>query len=95
MTTTVGRTYRFRAVHSLPDFPEPWCYPHEHDYTVHIEAVGGTPTDKLDEEWAEANVPLSKLGTVEAIAESLLTFIEAATAVTVWEDYARWGKAQR
>ncbi len=101
--TTVGRIYRFRAIHSLPDFPEPWCFPHQHDYTVEITAAGGTSTDDLDAIWKRhASFDGCDLNerfqpsTVETIAERLLwTFGEIALSVRVWEDQARWGLAER
>jgi hypothetical protein len=97
MMVTVGRTYRTRAVHQLPiSFGEPWSFPHEHDYTFYVEAEGGTPTDLLDAWWAEEEPLAADPSTVENIAERMLhaapTFV---TAVTVWEDAARWGKAER
>jgi hypothetical protein len=106
MKTTVARLYRFRATHSLPEFPEPWCFPHEHDYTVEVVADGGTDTDRLDQRWATfgpaAGEPAPNLNawfhptTVENIATHLLKrFGELAVAVTVWEDQARWGRADR
>lgn len=104
MKTTVGRIYRFRAIHSLPDFPEPWCFPHQHDYTVEVEAEGGTPTDRLDDWWDEK--PRTRLydlndvydgpTTVENIAADLLDSAPPVVrSVTVWEDKQRWGKAKR
>jgi 6-pyruvoyl-tetrahydropterin synthase len=99
--TTVGRIYRFRGVHSLPGFPEPWCFPHQHDYTVEVVAEGDTDTLKLDRRWEElgfnAVVPMNdkfKPSTVENIAEVLRRGF-GALSVTVWEDQARWGKAER
>ncbi len=104
MKTTVGRTYRFRAAHSLPDFPEPWCFQHQHDYTVEVEAKGDTPTDDVDAWWEARLTQLSRAdlnknfqpSTVENIAGALL--LEAGPlvlSVTVWEDKQRWGKAER
>jgi len=96
MMVTVGRTYRFRAVHALPGYPEPWCFPHEHDYTIHLEAAGGTPTDLLDDWWAEEEPLDADPTTVENIAERMLHAAPAfVVAVTVWEDGARWGRAER
>lgn len=104
MTTTVARRYRFRATHSLPDFPEPWCFPHQHDYTLEVVVAGGTSTDIVDELWDQIAVhevanlnSLWEPSTVENIAENLLTgwFDEIAIAVTVWEDASRWGRAER
>lgn len=101
--TTVGRTYRFRAMHSLPDFPEPWCFPHQHDYTVEIEAAGDTHTDGLDGWWAGL-LPIRAENlndafdpsTVENIAVELLDAAPPAVlSVTVWEDKQRWGRAER
>lgn len=100
--TVVGRLYRFRATHSLPDFPEPWCFPHEHDYTVEVVAVGGTPTDTLDEWWSTypTRWPVLderfKPSTVENIAEWLLSEApRTVLEVVVWEDRQRWGRAER
>lgn len=101
--TTVGRTYRFRATHSLPDFPEPWRYPHEHDYTVEVEAVGGTDTDLLDVWWGrvgcldgEAMDERFDPSTVENIAEQLChSAPDPVLSVRVWEDKQRWGRAER
>ena len=102
MKTTVARLYRFRATHSLPDFPEPWCFPHQHDYTVEVVAEGGTDTDELDFIWAENGfqdgLDLNEtvdVTTVERIADVILTSHESLIAVTVWEDQARWGRAER
>lgn len=99
MGTTVGRLYRFRATHSLPDFPPPWRFPHEHDYTIEVEAPGGTPTDILDKmdfsvyEGEDLNA-IFESTTVEALADAFLAEIPEATAVTVWEDRQRWGRAE-
>jgi 6-pyruvoyl-tetrahydropterin synthase len=102
MSTAVGRVYRFRAVHSLPDFREPWCFPHEHDYRVEVEAEGGVDTDRLDRVWEgiDITVDLNAFvtpSTVEAIAEKILLrfieFVPEMHMVTVWEDDARWGRA--
>ncbi len=103
MRATVGRIYRFRGIHSLPGFPEPWCYPHQHDYTVEIEADGGTPTDELDDYWGswcfiDGYDLDSKFlpSTVENIAEQLLVQAGSdVSAVVVWEDRQRWGRAER
>ncbi len=103
MKTTVGRTYRFRAVHSLPDFPEPFNHPHQHDYTVELVASGGLDTDLLDEWWMsrglvndEAMDNRFRPSTVENIAELLLGDCPSSVlSVTVWEDKQRWGKAER
>lgn len=98
---TVGRLYRFRAVHSLPDYPEPWCYPHQHDYTVEVVAKGDTDTLGLDREWASIAVPADldvrfRPSTVENIASRLLgEFGSEVLSVTVWEDQQRWGRAER
>lgn len=100
--TTVGRIYRFRGVHSLPGFPEPWCFPHQHDYTVEVVAPGGVDTAVLDAKWQMLGLnDASNLNhvfhpsTVEHIAEQLLGDFAVAVSVTVWEDQARWGKAER
>lgn len=104
--TTVGRIYRFRGFHSLPDFPEPWCFPHEHDYTVEVVAAGGVDTLKLDHAWAYIDIGLRNIedmnamfqpSTVENIAENLLNALESSGAVrvTIWEDRQRWGRAER
>ncbi len=104
MKTTVGRTYRFRATHSLPGFPEPWCFPHQHDYTVEVVAEGGTPTDTLDSAWRpledgralfEGLSARDLPSTVEHLATAVLLEIPEAIAATVWEDKQRWGKAER
>lgn len=103
MTTLVGRVYRFRATHSLPGFPSPWCFPHEHDYTVEVVARGGTPTDALDAWWRpRTGLDGSDLNdafvatTVEQIAATLLDEApESVLSVTVWEDKQRWGRAER
>ncbi len=102
MRTTVGRIYRFRATHSLPDFPEPWCFPHQHDYTVEVTATGGTPTDAVDDWWLTCGLDGRNLNdkfqpsTVEAIAGIMLVQAPSpVVAVTVWEDRQRWGRAER
>jgi hypothetical protein len=95
---TVGRIYRFRAIHSLPDYPKPWCFPHQHDYTVEIVMPGDTDTAEVDATWEELR--LEKKGdlnavfqpsTVEHIAETLRRYFDAVS-VTVWEDQQRWGR---
>ena len=102
MRSTVARIYRFRATHSLPDFPEPWCFPHQHDYTVEVVAKGGTSTDLLDEFWRDRGFDGANLNcwfvpsTVENIAETLLSAAsKSILSVMVWEDRQRWGKAER
>jgi hypothetical protein len=102
MSTTVARLYRFRATHSLPDFPEPWCFPHQHDYTVEIVAEGGMPTDSLDKLFAPGRLEgkdmngIADPSTVEHLAERFLGSMPIeVVAVTVWEDRARWGRAER
>lgn len=101
---TVTRIYRFRAIHSLPDFPEPWCFPHQHDYTVEVEVAGDTPTDLVDGAWEALCIgvdgdDLNRVwspSTVEHIAAELLKYFgPAAVSVTVWEDRARNGRARR
>jgi 6-pyruvoyl-tetrahydropterin synthase len=102
MTTTVGRIYRFRGVHSLPGFPEPWCFPHQHDYTVEVVVAGGTDTLALDVAWDQFGLDGRVVNmnavflpsTVESIAEELLEHFDALS-VTVWEDQQRWGRAER
>jgi 6-pyruvoyl-tetrahydropterin synthase len=100
--TTVARLYRFRATHSLPDFAPPWCFPHQHDYTVEVVAQGGVDTDVLDRRWADTELhgtdlnEIANPSTVEHLAERFLDEMPAAVfAVTVWEDQARWGRAER
>lgn len=105
----VARIYRFRARHSLPDMPEPWCHEHEHDYTVEVVARGVGPvvveTDEIDTAWNEVVKPdeFSNLNdayvstTVEALAQGWLDELKecvpAVRRVTVWEDKQRWGRA--
>jgi 6-pyruvoyl-tetrahydropterin synthase len=98
----VARLYRFRATHSLPEFPAPWCYPHEHDYTIELVAEGGTDTDEIDHYWRTLDMGTGRNldehyspTTVENIAEELLAGHQALVRVVVWEDQARWGSASR
>lgn len=99
MSTEVARIYRFRGVHSLPGFDPPWCYPHQHDYTVEVVVAGDTPTDDVDKAWF-LHAPSADIdshyqpSTVENIALVLLRQLNAVR-VTVWEDQARWGRAVR
>lgn len=106
--TEVARRYRFRGRHHVPSLPEPWCEPHEHDYTVEVVARGDAPvvidTDLIDEAW-QAVRPAFVLTaayapnetTVEALAERWLRDLHAAVPavfrVVVWEDDDRWGAA--
>jgi hypothetical protein len=105
MRVTVTRTYRFRAQHSLPqEYGVPWSYPHEHDYTVDIEAEGGTPTDELDRWWEPWSLDGAMLNAIEAFGHTTVEDIACALlehapaevlAVSVCEDQARSGTAER
>lgn len=100
-----ARRYHFRAVHSLPGFPEPWCHKHPHAYTV--ELVGTFNHEQADEAWADvapyyAEADLDDLvgssTTVEELAEFFFTpfrDVPGITQITVWEDDDRWGRATR
>lgn len=120
---TVARRYTFRGRHHLPQLAAPWNQPHEHTYTVEVEASGPyqrgslvalvVDTDRIDEAWAtlalpdDPAVPVQDLDerygaertTVEALATRWLSELSQrvpqVSAVTVWEDDERWGRAAR
>lgn len=115
-TVTVARRYRFKALHSIRGGAEPWCFPHEHAYTVEVTVEDDRmsdgmviDTDRLDAWWAtrlplfercnlDETLPVART-TVEAIAGYLIDHAAendlALSAVTVWEDDDRWGRATR
>jgi 6-pyruvoyl-tetrahydropterin synthase len=120
---TVARRYTFHGRHHLPQLAAPWNQPHEHLYTVEVEAGGPyergvlvaivVDTDRIDEAWAALGPPSSdgslvadldslygaERTTVEALAtrwlSELVQKVPQVTAVTVWEDDERWGRAAR
>jgi hypothetical protein len=57
MRITVTRRYRFVGVHHLPGYGPPYDTPHEHVYTVDVEALSSAPptlrTDELDAAWGQ------------------------------------------
>ena len=105
----VARRYHFCATHHIPELPG-YDQPHEHDYTVEIEAVSDLhdyfDTAHIDDWWVKqpqhAGADLNTIyqqTTVEWIATTLLLEAReeignAILAVTVTEDDERWGRAK-
>jgi hypothetical protein len=107
---SVARRYKFEATHSLPGFEPRWAEPHRHLYTVEVVAdstvEGELHTDRIDEAWTAVahreDPDLNKthaITTVEGLAADWLLELRASvpqiSAVTVWEDDSRWGRAER
>lgn len=99
-----GRVYRFRAMHRLPGYPEPWCHEHEHDYRVEMVLAGTGNMEELDREWRSFAAALPhRLNaafedtTVEGLAAAFLSDFadQGVVQVKVWEDDARWGLATK
>lgn len=96
-----ARLYRFNAVHSLPDFPEPWCRVHGHRYTIeltgefnHEEADALWENIKDRYEYTDLNerVPVTTVeGLARHFAAGFRAEIKGIDRVKVWEDDDRWG----
>lgn len=103
----VARRATFRAHHSLPDLPQPWNHEHGHIYTIEVEGEGDPPyavnmetwdrtLDQLCTIYKDTNLDLVfSPSTVEVIAQAMLKDFPDATALTIWEDQARWARAER